>query len=295
LYGHSKLTDECVTPLARLCNLQSLDLAYCEGIRGHGFAKFAASGALRELNLESTGLDGIGAAEIARITSLELLDLASCNSLQDNGLIALFGLTDLRSLCVQGCLHLSAAAFVGLGRLTQLQSFNATYTKFGTEAAVQLAALTQLENLRLSDTAIDSSALSHISRTVTLRSLDLAECPRVGDRGLGHLAALTNLEYLRLEKTGITGKGLRHLAKMTKLRSLDLQCTNVDGAGLEALQHLKIDWIYTKDCPGVEPRSAAGDRIVEDAHDYANEDPSDNSNPPKPPPPADPAEPEEVT
>ena len=81
---------------------------------------------------------------------------------------------------------------------------------------------------------ISDDALRPLAELDTLKSLDLASCANVTDKGLEHLATLNHLERLTLGRNKIHGEGLASLKKLTKMKSLVLGNPISD----EELRHL---------------------------------------------------------
>eukprot|EP00759_Apiculatamorpha_spiralis_P054764 PhF_6_TR7027/c2_g2_i1/m.10509/K10280/FBXL14; F-box and leucine-rich repeat protein 14 len=87
---------------------------------------------------------------------------------------------------------------------------------------------------------IRDECVAQISKTTSLRLLDLSRCDRITDVGFAHLSVLTSLTSLNLWGCNrITDAGLAHVSRLISLTSLDLCfCDQIADAGLAHVSKL---------------------------------------------------------
>ena len=70
--------------------------------------------------------------------------------------------------------------------------------------AETLAALPDLQYLELRENNVGDAGLEHLKRINKIRLLDVRDCQRVTDAGLGHLTGLMSLRAIRLRNPAIS-------------------------------------------------------------------------------------------
>jgi hypothetical protein len=110
----STVKDVHLESIARLTELQSLNLALAKKITDRGLAPLASLQKLRELDLNFTGLSDSGLIHLSKLTSLTYLDISLTN-VSDAGVPALSKLVNLKVLRVRDS-NMSSA---GVKRLQQ--------------------------------------------------------------------------------------------------------------------------------------------------------------------------------
>jgi len=197
LYGIDHLTDLVgvrvrpseqigdLAALARLANLEALDLTGCGQVRDLApLARLAKLQALRFAGCEQLA----DLAPLARLVDLHTLDLTGCGQVRD--LTPLARLVDLRTLGLSDC-----------GQVRDL---------------TPLAGLVKLQALGLSGCG-QARDLTPLARLVDLHTLDLSGCGEVRD--LAPLAGLVKLQVLDLSGWGQL-RDLAPLAGLAKLQTL---------------------------------------------------------------------------
>lgn len=136
--------------------------------------------------------------------SLTGLDLEACPCVSDDSACVLGTLTNLTSLCIQGCMEIGDAGVQQLRSLKSLTSFwlssDYSYTVYRVLSDEGIAALSKTKALQLLHLAADSVSPQGLSVLTRLKdlcilSLDLP-MPAGGTRVLG---ALKSLKDLRME------------------------------------------------------------------------------------------------
>ena len=90
-----------------------------------------------------------------------------------------------------------------------------------------------------------------------LRTLNVADCPRVDDVGLAHIGRRSTLVELYLDSTGITDSGLKELEGLPAIRELTLSaCEGITDAGCRSLASLEtLEYLSLIDCPNISERA----------------------------------------
>jgi Leucine-rich repeat (LRR) protein len=291
------IDDAAIPHLAPLAHLRRLDLAGAN-ITDAALETIARLPALEELNLYRTKVTNTGLARLRSLASLRDLDVrysrataAGVAALARPGLAIAFSaspslrapappprqdgqstdnlLSWIRSLggelsAEQTRLSLrgtaindaTAAALAPLG--SALRHLDLSATEIGDAGLAVLAHFPRLESLNLGNTAVSSSGLAKLPRSLqklvldntycegaglpplpALAELDLLGAP-VSDAGLQAIVhAAPNLRRLHLAETDITSEGLAALARLVRLEHLDLAATDIDDAALPHLQPLQ--------------------------------------------------------
>jgi internalin A len=235
LSGCEDVTD--VTPLAGILGLQDLDLS-CTGVTD--LSPLAGLQALQSLNLSSAGVPSLSPMDGFK-AYFERLDKFRTD------LSPLAGLQGLQSLDLSrtGVAELSPLA--GLSNLQYLSLYFCSDVK----DLSPLAGLQKLRSLDLLWTGVTD--LSPLAGLHELQSLRLWNCKGVTD--LAPLASLQALEHLDLSLTTISD--LSPLANLEELQSLSLASTRILDlfplAGLRRLQRLSLSSTGVTDlCPLAE-------------------------------------------
>jgi Leucine-rich repeat (LRR) protein len=265
-----KVTDQDLSNVSKLENLETLDLSFGE-ITNQALAHIKELKKLQTLDLRNTQISDAGLAMLEELPSLKHLYLTNC-PITDDGLVHLQKL-NLESLYVGGPppIHTEKGVLISpvtdkgmrhLKEVKSLQSLNLQNANGVTDKGLnELKELTNLRELNLSGTGITGKGLEYLSGLKELRTLDLrwtdltdaslkplAEqkrlqvlnliCEQVTDEGLKHLSGLKDLETLNLRATGVTDEGMKTLQKLENLRQLSLACTKVTDKGLKHLKGL---------------------------------------------------------
>lgn len=207
------LTTECLTDIARIPTLVSLDVANTPGL---DVRSLASAHQLLRLNITGSGGDLRG---IESLTSLRTL-LCSSDGLVDAELARLGGLGNLVSLALdRGAITAAGAAhIVALG---SLRSLKMTGQRIGSAGVSSLSRLSALRVLVLSSAGLDEGSIQPLQDLSELRVLDIGG-NTIGDAGVDLALRLPKLERLYLHVTGTTDAGARRLSKLDRLRELSL-------------------------------------------------------------------------
>ena len=209
------ITDEGLSALSCLTNLQSLNLYTCHGITGVGLSALSNLTNFRSLNLEScASTNAAGLAALSTLTTLQEL-LFFTNQIDDAGLLTLSSLTSLKILKLTFCERITN---VGLRVLSKLHALRELYF---------------IDGYRIND-----DGLRAFTGLGALQKLCLSGCDQITGEGVRVLSNLTALEDLDLRSCNITDPGLRALSSFSVLKRLKLYNNHITGVGLEALDSL---------------------------------------------------------
>lgn len=253
LFGTQITNVGIVNYLARLTNIEDIDLGAALEMTDAGMATLGSFTSLRTLRLLHTGVKKI--TVLMGLIHLETLDLSSTGV---KNIAALVELINLRTLNLS---RTGVTNITVLGRLINLLNLDLSDTDVTNITA--LMGLMHLETLDLSNTRVTDEGMAAIGLLTSLRILNLSNT-RVTDKTLKELAKLTNLQTLYLFETEATYEGTRvlverltglktiyfsgarftradmleFLLRIKSLPALDLPVAPVTGVGMTALAHL---------------------------------------------------------
>jgi len=230
--GLTRVTD--ATPLAKLTNLQSIDLSFTGVTDVTPFAKLTN---LQSIDLSFTGVTDV--IPLAKLTNLQSLNLSNTGV---TDVTPLAKLTNLQSIDLSGT---RVTDVIPLAKLTNLQSIDLNGTRV--TDVIPLAKLTNLQSLNLSNTGVTD--VTPLAKLTNLQSLNLSN---MGVTDVTSLAKLTNLQSLNLSNTGVTD--VTPLAKLTNLQSLNLSGMGVtDVTPLAKLTNLHSLYLSSTGVTDVTP------------------------------------------
>lgn len=253
------IDDDGLQNLQSMPELTSLTLSGCIRLSDSGLARFMGSASIHLSTLNMSGCHGVGRRTLAalsrRLRCLSHLDLCHCpgilpGDIQDAKVLQLPQLTflslshtsvgdldiqrlsQLRTLDLSGCMHLSDR---GLQPLRQMNSLEKLY----------LNGCTQLTH----------ATMHTIRRLESLTHLEMARCPMVSDQGLSLFAGMPRLTSLNVAGCqGVDNSALAVMRSLTALASLNLcGCWKVTDDGLlQTLRHNKaLTCLGLSHCHGV--------------------------------------------
>lgn len=238
-----QLTDAIFKSIARFPHLHSLEVSGCPQLTGEEFVRLYNSGSFKAIeNFEAVGspkLSGSRAfmSALVRLPQLRLLRLDN----PESGLIPLLtSATKLESLHFERIAGrtMHDSGFKAVASLTNLKSLELSSLEgvadynFGL-----LKRLTGLQTLALRNApAMRASSLAQLGENRKLRSLDLSDCPNLGDDGIiCIISQFPALEHLCLAGTGVTDHALFLLghSRTPQLTRLSLaRCAKLTKDGL---------------------------------------------------------------
>ncbi len=116
-----------------------------------------------------------------------------------------------------------------------------------TETARALAAagrLSKIGFLDLTESGVTDDDLRQIEK-LSIGSLWLSGCKKVGNDGMKSVATLCDLETLKLDRTAVSDEGLKHLRGLTSLYHLDLRSAEVTDTGMAEVGRLRgMQYLY---------------------------------------------------
>ncbi|CEP16141.1 hypothetical protein [Parasitella parasitica] len=228
--------------LTRSTKLEQLDLTntfICDNdlihiisqIRSLVELKMSGCGNLKRLRLvqfpdREHELDGV----LSRFKELPLehLDLTSFLNVTDDGAQHIADMKSLRYLSLDGT-QLTDAGVELLSDLIELEKLYLDRTLITDSGLSRLLGLSKLETLSLCHTEVSNVFLKLLgdfeqtSFTRNLRTLNLAKCVSVTNKGVRHLSGALNLTNLNLDHTGVNKGCLKYLQDLKYLKPVRLQ------------------------------------------------------------------------
>lgn len=262
LSGSRKISCAALACLRPLLALLDLNLSDCR-VRDESVEHLSGLTNLRTLKLRGARITDRSLVLLARLHRLRVLDLSHCSHFTDDGLRALTALhTTLENLNLKGCSLISD------------------------QGVAELMTLTVLNRLNVSRCRITDVGLEHIGQWPSLRSLNVAACKGITDRGfcawraplkflnLSGCSELTDAAVRNLARPSLTNLNLSDCEQITdgalgclhtcpELKTLDVSlCDRITSEGLSALAHIDdISWFL---CFGVStPDDAETESVIE--------------------------------
>lgn len=215
--------------------LPELESLHLDGVTDDDLKELTGCPKLRKLDLNCTGMTGVGLAGLAR-SPLEVITMLGGGS--DEGLQVISTIESLREIhCSVTCTGKTLRA---LGRLKRLRVLNLYgVCDFSAEDLRPLVQLPELRELCLRGIAARGDTMPVVSQLSGLRALDFGADKTVNDEWLACLKNLASLERLNLASTSVTDLGVQRLAGLRHLRELDLSALPITDAGLQNLAELE--------------------------------------------------------
>ena len=229
----SNVSDAGLAPLLKASKLRKLSLTNTQ-VTDAGVSTIGRMTKLIWLGLASEGITGESMGYLDGLDHLQSLDLIG-SRVGDDGMRDIGKHTTLLSLCLGR--RVTPRGLAELAPLTSLEYLR-VYGGFKDADLVPVGRLTSLQTLRLGLLDVTDEGLSHMRNMKQLRSLSLADSPRVTDAGMVYVGEMTGLERLVLN-SAIGDAGIARLTTLTKLRILVLHCTKVTDASLAKLTSLE--------------------------------------------------------
>jgi Leucine-rich repeat (LRR) protein len=215
IHRHLPLTDAAMPHLARLTQLESLNL-YEKPVTDAGLAHIKNLRSLKQLELGATKVTAASLAMMTGMKSLESLLLPF--DVSDEHLAGLARLPNLKFLDIQG--------------------------SFADSGLKHLAALKSLEKLKISSNNVTDQGLAHIGKLTNLRFLSLST-GRITSRGLANLAGLKSLRTLYIYAGDMSVAGVSNLNGLSNLKELVVKHirqdnSRLDISGLSSMEDLTL-------------------------------------------------------
>ena len=233
LASNSRLTDASAREIAKLKNLEVLNLLFCD-FGEFGMIHIATLPKLRALDIRGNFKIGNGGLRtLAGLPALRNLQHRS-PAVMDDGIRNLAEAKALTDLLIQdfAITGQSGQYIRQMERLTNLQIIRCE--NFDSPGILELKGL-KLNRLTLRGLPINDSAMEVFGELTTLRRLYLYELPSVSDAGMANLAHLASLEILDIWDMPVSDATLEVIVKLPALKTLMLRSTRVTDAGAELL------------------------------------------------------------
>ena len=233
LASNSRLTDAAAREIAKLRELQVLNLLFCD-FSEFGMVHISRLPKLRVLDIRGNMKIGNGGLRtLANLPALRNLQHRS-PAVTDEGIRSLAAAKTMTDLLIQdfSITGQSGLYIRQMEALTNLQIFRCE--NFDSSGVLALGGL-KLNRLTLRGLPVDDSAMAVFAELTTLRRLFLNELHSVSDAGLANLVHLQDLEILDIWESPITDRTLEVIASLPALKTLMLRTTEVTDEGLELL------------------------------------------------------------
>ncbi len=253
------IDDELLVHVAKLRNLQTVQIEECDSLTDNALARLETMRGLKELWIDSSGVEGPGLVHLARLERLEFLEL-HCEGMDGDALRHLSRLHSLEILVLDSVklepdsleplsyllrlkdLSLTAPTDSILRPLREMRSIESLHIRDGAMTATGLEPIRgwdRLQHLFLRNLAhLGQGPYDFLDALVSLRSLDL-DYSVVSENLVKRIALLPSLENLVLFRTNVGDAGMEQLASCRALRRLDIGGTNVTDDGLLRLAGIK--------------------------------------------------------
>jgi Protein of unknown function (DUF1570)/Leucine Rich repeat len=240
------LTGEFYLPLNELVRLGREDLQRHEDIRriytqAAGLTYFLMDGAKQEYRqalVDFITMLYLGRAQPTTLASrcgveLESLDdeYAKFLVVQDDDLVHLNPPSVVKNLAL-GRTKVTDVGVKRLGKHTDLQWLDLSYTRVSDSGIAHLANATSLRRLNLEGTTITGKSLEIVSQFSQLEELDLSGT-KITDAGVASLAKLKHLQVVWLTGTSVTDACLEAFQDSKQLEFLEVSQTRVTTAALQ--------------------------------------------------------------
>lgn len=258
LGGSRQLSDDGLLHLARMPQLESIDLAEYPGGRltDRGLAVLAHLPNLRRFKMEwQRGITDAGVAHLRGCEALEDVSLMGTPT-GDGALEALQGKPRLR--------HIASGRLVTDDGLRHLRNYPLLRSCEGLEqaAATNASPGADLQRIRdagarlLIDGPFTDAGLSHLAGLAGIVDLDLFwHVTALTSAGFAHLNALPNLAALGADGNLSDNEAMRHFAAIPRLRSLRAQESVATDEGFEALSRsATLSHLWGRVCPNFGSR-----------------------------------------
>ena len=253
LNGSKQLTDVGVKHLARMAQLQDLDLSDYPGgqVTDHGLDVLRHLKDLRRFQMcWQAGISDAGVANLADCEHLERVNLLGTPT-GDGALRALAWKAKLRQL--------KTGKLVTDDGLTLMHGFPAFKEWQGGEARFGLMTFDSEPTHLLIDGPFTNAGLANLAGLDGLFGLSFFwHTSSLTADGLGVLAGLSNLEFLGCQGALCNDEAMRHIAKLPRLRMLMGQGAVAGDEGWAALGRSQtIEYIWGRECPNLASRGFA--------------------------------------
>lgn len=179
--------------ITRLTKLETLNLAFSEGIHDRGIYEVCQMTNLQKLDIcWLKNISGEGFEKISKLTKLIHLDISNISSVPDSYLTALLALTHLELLDV---------------------SYYKTLSDFGISIIGKLTNLTRL--IFVDNRKITAKAMNYLTDLTNLNHLSLNSMSNISNDH--YFSSLANLTLLRTKMSEENFKVLKNLTKMVDL------------------------------------------------------------------------------
>jgi hypothetical protein len=232
--GDASITDGNVAELGDMQGLRELWLDCSPNLTDQSLVSLRKARHLRVLSFGRSRLTDAGLANLKDMTELEELYLLE-SEVGDEGLRIVAGMTNLRTLDLQGCKRVTDKGLAYIDGLSELRGLDLGETSVTDAGLANLHGLRNLESLCIDNTDITDGGLAHVAGMASLTNLVLVG-NRITDRGLAQLMGLTNLKRLTIIVPGVSEEGLLQLACLKNLAEINVDKKKIGPDGIARLK-----------------------------------------------------------
>ena len=251
--GTKRMTDDGLQQLARMPQLQELDLSEYPGgrITDRGLEVLRHLPALRKFHMcWQRGITDAGVANLAACDHLESVNVMGTHT-GDGAINALSGKPNLH--------HFKTGRLVTDAGLPLFHRFPLFETWHGGEIRYDLMSFGAEPTDLLIDGPFTAAGLASLAGLRGLFGLSFFwHTSALKPEGLASLIDFPNLGFLGCQGALCTDEAMRHIAAMPRLRMLMGQGTVASDEGFEALSRSQtIEYIWGRECPNLKGRGFA--------------------------------------
>ncbi len=202
--------------------------------------KLSPSGALVELNVDTTDLTLEDVQLFAKLSDLEKLSFNNCRNFNDEFTRELVPLQKQLKVLVIGnstITDASADVIAGMSNLVELNLHH--NANIGNAACRKFATMEKLERLNLVYTGTTEVGMLSIRKIPNLKSLDIRGCNTIGNTGMNSVAKIAGLKSFQHRSDAVNDTGLESLTACENIESLYLQEFSLTDQAGESLKKFK--------------------------------------------------------
>ncbi|KAK4510806.1 uncharacterized protein ATC70_005240 [Mucor velutinosus] len=221
--------DDLIKIISQITTLVELKMSGCGNVSTRGLSFLPRElKCLRWIQFPDRELELDGVLSRFKDLPLEHLDLTGFLNVTDEGAKHIAEMKHLRYLSLDGT-KVTDEGVEMLKDLIELEKLYLDRTLITDQGLSQLIGLSKLDTLSLCHTKVSNAFLKLLgnfektSFTRNLRTLNLAKCLLVTNKGVRHLSGTLNLTNLNLDHTGVSRGCLKYLKDLQHLKPVRLQ------------------------------------------------------------------------
>lgn len=235
--GSTQVTDVGVAYLAKLPNLESLDLSGCSNLTKDVCKSLSQCRHLVHLHFADTPVDDESLKSLSNLSNLQILYLKN-SSIKGPGLAYLTSLKHLHELGLHYCHNLNPDSASYIRQLPTITVLHLSKTPIDDKSLQYVSQMKYVENLDLQSTNITGEGLLELTKLARLRYLNISYCKNLSPVDFKIIGALHSLVALDVFDDDV-GSGLLEWRRL-KLVRLRASQAMVSESGLSALNAMPL-------------------------------------------------------